>query len=200
MTADGDGDGDGKTRCLDVVRYTVAAVVTVLIITVIVVAIKVVLRPQSLNLSVVGGAVSSTPQPLANIVYLNVKLRAENPSDRARIYFLDITTYLFNDKMVAASSSAPEEDCFISLNPSDIVVAQQMGALSSSSAQRNEDVLDHFHFDMLYTKRQVIGDAAMRVDGRLVTKVRSGMNRTSPLVTYLCWPLVVGGCRESDAR
>jgi hypothetical protein len=68
-----------------------------------------------------------------------------------------------------------------------------MGALSSSSAQGNEDVLDHFHFDMLYTKRQVIGDVAMRVDGRLVTEVRSGMNRTSQLVTYLCWPLVVGG-------
>jgi hypothetical protein len=126
MTADGDGDGDGdgKTRCLDVVRYTVAAVVTVLIVTVIVVAIKVVLRPQSLSLSVVGGAVSSTPQSPANIVYLDVKLRAENPSGRARIYFLDITAYLFDDKTVAASSSTPDEDCFISLDPSDIVVAQ----------------------------------------------------------------------------
>nr|TKW19331.1 hypothetical protein SEVIR_4G013200v2 [Setaria viridis] len=173
----------------------VAAVVTVLIITVIVVAIKVVLRPESLSLSVVGGVVSSTPQPAANIVHLGVKLRAENPSGRARMYFFNITAYLFDNKTVAAATADPEEDCRILFTPDDVAVAQQMAVVSVSDVQGKDDpaVMDHFHFDMLYTKRQVITDVAMRVEGRLVTEVRSGINRTSQLVTYLCWPLVVGG-------
>nr|CAB3469278.1 unnamed protein product [Digitaria exilis] len=55
MTTTGGGSGDGEKsmsfRCLDVARYVVAAAVTVLIMAVIVNAVKVVLRPESLQLS-----------------------------------------------------------------------------------------------------------------------------------------------------
>ena len=94
-----DGDDDGKTsafRCLDAARYTVAAVVTVLIVAVVVTSLKVVLRPQSLRLSVVDGAVYSTPHPASEAVTLQLNLRAENPSGRARMYFLNVTAYLFD--------------------------------------------------------------------------------------------------------
>ena len=94
-----DGDDDGKTsafRCLDAARYTVAAVVTVLIIAVVVTSLKVVLRPESLRLSVVDGVVYSTPLPASEAVTLQLNLRAENPSGRARMYFLNVTAYLFD--------------------------------------------------------------------------------------------------------
>ena len=199
MTADEDGDG-GKTRWLDAVRYTVAAVVTVLIVTVIVVAIKVVLRPESLRLSVVGGFVSSTPRPGATAaVELNVKLQAENPSGRARIYFLNITAYLFDNKTLAASTADPEQDCIINFGRPDFAVAQQMAVffVMSVLGENETTIMDPNYFGMLYTKRRTISEVVMRVDGRLVTEVRSGANTTSHLATYYCWPLVVG---EDEAR
>ncbi|CAD6341318.1 unnamed protein product [Miscanthus lutarioriparius] len=54
--------------------------VTVLIVAVVVTSLKVVLRPESLRLSVVDGVVYSTPQPASEAVTLQLNLRAENPS------------------------------------------------------------------------------------------------------------------------
>ncbi|OEL28215.1 hypothetical protein BAE44_0010767 [Dichanthelium oligosanthes] len=206
MREDGDGGGgcgeNSAFRWLDAVRYTVATVVTLLILTVIVVAIKVVLRPESLRLSVIGGSVSSTPLPGANaVVALRVQLRAENPSGRVRMYFFNITAYLFDNVTLAASTSDPEEDCSILFNPADMAVAQQMGAVAAWDAEGVDDpgVMNPVYFDVLYRKRRAISDVAMRVDGRLVTEVRSGINRTSHLATYYCWPLLVGGSPGDEA-
>ncbi|CAN6179658.1 unnamed protein product [Urochloa humidicola] len=207
MSSDEDsGDKSTTFRCLDAVRYTVATVVTLLIVTVIVVSIKAVLRPESLQLSVVGGAVSSTPLPggaNAAEVILDVKLRAENPSGRAHMYFFSITAYLFDNK-TQASTPTPDKDCFIMLQPSpadgDIALAQQMGAFSAWRALGKNDssVMDLSYFDMLYRERRTISDVTMRVDGSLVTEVSSRINRTSHLATYYCWPLVVVGNPAND--
>ena len=48
----------------------VAAVVTVLIVAVVVTTLKVVLYPESLRLSIVDGAVYSTPHPAREVVIL----------------------------------------------------------------------------------------------------------------------------------
>ncbi|CAN6179664.1 unnamed protein product [Urochloa humidicola] len=205
MSSDEDsGDKSTTFRCLDAVRYTVATVVTLLIVTVIVVSIKVVLRPESLQLSVVGGAVSSTPLPggaNAAEVILDVKLRAENPSGRAHMYFFSITAYLFDNK-TQASTPTPDKDCFIMLQPSpdgDFAVAQQMGMISAWYVEGKNDsnVMDLSYFDMLYRERRTISDVTMRVDGSLVTEVSSMINRTH-LATYYCWPLVVVGNPADD--
>ncbi|TVU30375.1 hypothetical protein EJB05_21991, partial [Eragrostis curvula] len=187
--------GGGSTfRWLDAARYAVAAVLTVLIVAVIVNAIKVVLRPDSLRLWVVEGAVSSTPLPPEEAVTLGLNLRAENPSGRVRMYLLNITAYLFNNKTVE-STTEPADDCIIFFRPGDVAVAQQVAVdtITQVNGTNDDAVMDPFYFDILYAERSVIRDAAMRVEGTLVTEVRSGINRTRPGTTYYCWPLVVGG-------
>src|SRR5438045_3001183 len=105
MAADGDGDGEKPPfRWLDAAMYVVASVVTVLIVAVIVNAIKVVLRPESLLLSVDRGTVFVKMASPDLQFYLN--LQEDNPSGRVRMYFVNVTAYLF-DKDTPASSSNP---------------------------------------------------------------------------------------------
>jgi len=194
-----DGDDDGKTsafRCLDAARYTVAAVVTVLIVAVVVTSLKVVLRPESLRLSVVDGAVYSTPQPPSEAVTLQLNLRAENPSGRARMYFLNVTAYLF-DGATPASTPTPDEDCIIFFNPTDGAVRQEMAVdlMTSVEATNDPGVMNQTYFELLYADGRVIGDMTLRVDGSLVTEVSSGFNMTRLQVTYYCRPLLVGGSK-----
>jgi hypothetical protein len=200
-----DGDDDGKTsafRCLDAARYTLAAVVTVLIVAVVVTSLKVVLRPESLRLSVVDGAVYSTPQPASEAVTLQLNLRAENPSGRARMYFLNVTAYLF-DGATPASTPKPDEDCIIFFNPTDEAVRQEMAVdlMTSVEATNDPGVMNQTYFELLYAKGGggVIGDMTLRVDGTLVTEVSSGFNMTRLQVTYYCRPLLVGGSKGGEA-
>jgi len=164
-----DGDDDGKTsafRCLDAARYTVAAVVTVLIIAVVVTSLKVVLRPESLRLSVVDGVVYSTPLPASEAVTLQLNLRAENPSGRARMYFLNVTAYLF-DGATPASTPTPDEDCIIFFNPTDGAVRQEMAVdlMTSVEATNDPAVMNQTYFELLYYTKGgvgVIGDMTLR--------------------------------------
>ena len=96
MTTDGEGGGEkSKFRWLDAARYAVAAAVTVLIMVVIVNAVKVVLRPDSLQLSVDKGSIFTAQYPPQLIMEL--KLRAQNPSGRVRMYYVGVTGYLFDN-------------------------------------------------------------------------------------------------------
>ncbi|KAJ1257680.1 hypothetical protein BS78_10G015700 [Paspalum vaginatum] len=187
----------GSFRCLDAARYTVAAVVTVLIVTVIVIAMKLLLRPESLRLSVVGGAVYTTRRPAADqkAVTLALNLRAENPSGRARVYLLNVTAYLF-DNATQASTPTPEDDSFTFFTLVDEAVRQQLAVDAVTSVDATEDSMDPAHLDALCAEGGgVIADAALRVDGSVVTEVRSGVNLTR-LATYFCWPLLVGGKQQ----
>ncbi|CAD6341442.1 unnamed protein product [Miscanthus lutarioriparius] len=164
-----DGDDDGKTsafRCQDAARYTVAAVVTVLIVAVVVTSLKVVLRPESLRLSVVDGVVYSTPLPASEAVTLQLNLRAENPSGRARMYFLNVTAYLF-DGATPASTPTPDEDCIIFFNPTDEAVRQPAGDGGGLDDERGGDERPWRHEPDL---------------------LRAA-------VTYYCRPLLVGGSK-----
>ncbi|KAL6606526.1 hypothetical protein ACP70R_042179 [Stipagrostis hirtigluma subsp. patula] len=185
------GEKPTLRRWLNAARYAVAAVVFVLVVVVIVHAIKVVLRPDTLRLSVVGGSVSSTPSPASGNVSLGLTLRAENPSGRVRMYLLDITLYLF-DNTTPASTPTPEDDSIVFFRPPAVALAQQMAADSACSTVGTDGNMNPPYFDVLYARRDTIGDVTLRVDGRLVTEVRSGINRTQ-LAKFLCFPLVVGG-------
>ncbi|TVU04301.1 hypothetical protein EJB05_50127, partial [Eragrostis curvula] len=196
---EGDGGSEKSAfRWLNAARFAVAAVVIVLIVVVIVNAIKVVLRPDTLRLSVVGGSVYSTPLPADQAaVALDLTLRAENPSGRVRMYFLNITIYLFNNT-TPASTSKPFDDSIIAFQAVDEVVAQQMSADSACKVEATNDDMTSPYFDMLYAKRDIITDVTMRVDGKIVTEVRSGINRTN-LAMFYCWPLFVGGYPGDEA-
>ncbi|CAD6343037.1 unnamed protein product [Miscanthus lutarioriparius] len=152
-----DGDNDGKTsafQCLTAARYTVAAVVTVLIVAVVVTSLKVVLRPESLRLSVVDGAVYSTPHPASEAVTMQLNLRADNPSGRARMYFLNVTAYLF-DSATPATTPKPDEDCIIFFNPTDRAVRQEMAVdlMTSVEATNDPGVMNQTYFELLYNTK-----------------------------------------------
>ncbi|KAL6861614.1 hypothetical protein ACP4OV_017314 [Aristida adscensionis] len=196
-TADGDAAGEKSTfRCLDAARYAVAAVVTVFIVAVVGNAIRVVLRPDTLRLAA-GGAVSSTPDPASHAVLLSLTLRTDNPSDRVRMYFVNLSAYLFDSNTTAATAN-PGDDSFIVFPLPDLVVRQQVStSVDSSVLGQNENMNPPF-FDMLYAERETIAGVTLRVDGDLVTEVRSGINRTRQR-SYYCWPLVVVGGDQGAA-
>jgi hypothetical protein len=88
---------------------------------------------------------SSSPPMLV----LQLGLRADDPAGRARMYYVDITGYLF-DKNVSASSSHPSSDCIVSFRVKDKVVAQQKAVVASVNikAQRTRN-MDGSYFDLL---------------------------------------------------
>jgi len=208
MEADGESEVQKRSRFrwIDAARYAVASVVAVLIISVIVNAIEIVLRPESLSLSVIGGAMFARPAPQTQppppeptlLFYLD--LRARNPSGRARMYYLNITVYLF-DNSTSPLSPRPEPDSIIYFFLIDTAL-DQLGKVDMLKEVREKRRLTmaEFWFDMLYGRTgAAIADVTMRVDGVLVTELRSGFNVTRR-ATYLCEPLVVvAGDRGDDA-
>ncbi|WVZ82826.1 hypothetical protein U9M48_030042 [Paspalum notatum var. saurae] len=208
MTAAANEDGGdsekSRFRCLDAARYVVAAAVTVLILAVIVTAIKVVLRLDSLQISVHNRSINtipimSPPEPEAALV-LELQLRGENPSGRVRMYYLNITAYLFDNTTSASASTDPESDSVLFFKlPKDIAVLQQEAVDSSLNTNPpvKKNMMDPLYFDMLYNGSR-FSDMTLRLDGNLVTEVTSEFNRTRP-TTYYCEQLLVGGNPNDDA-
>lgn len=206
--AAGDGEEPGSFRWRDLARYAVAAVVTLVIIAVVVKAIKVVFRPDSLRLSILGGSVYTTPllsspspspSPQASSraaepsLSFSFNLRAENPSGRVRMYYLDIIAYLFNSS-TPATTPTPMAECLVPFNIKDTLVKQTLyvDIIKQVTVQRDPEAIMLFAFDALYKTGGTIKDVTMRVDGTLVTEIRSGFNTTPQLVSYYCRQLVVG--------
>ncbi|KAL6861609.1 hypothetical protein ACP4OV_017309 [Aristida adscensionis] len=204
MAADGDGDGDGEKsywfRFMDVARYAVALVVTALIVTVIVKAIKVVLRPSPLLLSVDRGTVFMTrdhhESPPHLVFYLNLIMY--NPNSRASMYFVGVTVYLF-DKDMPASSQNPTKDSFIYFPIEDTeVMPHGIGVHYNLLVNGTRGVVTPSVFDTLMRKG-AMSDVTMRVEGSLMTQVSfTAVNKTHP-VTYYCSPLLVGGDQDDAA-
>ncbi|OEL23039.1 hypothetical protein BAE44_0015942 [Dichanthelium oligosanthes] len=200
MTADG-GEGDGEKsrfRCLDAARYVFAAAVTVLIMVVVVNAIKVVLRPESLQLSVAGGSLSTAQlkPPPEEVLGVELNLRAQNPSGRSRMYYLNIRAYLFDKNTSASASSKPEYESIITFIPSDIAVVQQEAVDSLVSMKLKKRQVDPSYFGMLYNGSR-FSDMTLRLDGDLITEVTSEFNKTRP-TSYYCEQLLVGGKNSDD--
>ncbi|RCV19915.1 hypothetical protein SETIT_4G014700v2 [Setaria italica] len=204
MAAAVDGGGDGENpaafRCIDAVRYTVALVVTVLIVSVIVNAIKFVLRSDPLHISVVGGLVSTvklSPPPPPSLT-LEFNLRAQNPSGRARMYYVNITAYFF-DSNTSASTTDPVYDSMVYLKPKkipDIVVSEQLAVDSFVSVKVTNGSMP-VYFDPLYGGEHM-RDVTLRLDGNLTTEVLYGTTNTRP-TTYYCEKLLLGGSKDDEA-
>ena len=197
MTADGEGGGEkSKFRWLDAARYAVAAAVTVLIMAVIVNAVKVVLRPDSLQLSVDKGSIFTAQYPPQLIMEL--KLRAQNPSGRVRMYYVGVTGYLFDNTTSASASLDPGYDSVVIFKPKDMAVVQQE-ALDCSLCMKvvREKQMDPSHFDVLYNGSS-FSDMTLRLDGDLITEVTSELNMTRR-TTYYCEELLVGGNGDDEA-
>ncbi|CAN6171606.1 unnamed protein product [Urochloa humidicola] len=201
--AAGNGEKSAGFRWLDAVRYAVAAVMTVLIIAVVANAIKVVLRPDSMTLAVLGGSVGTTrasSPPPALTFYLS--LRARNPSDRVRMYFFDIVVYLFDNSTAATTTPTPLTDCFFSFNLENMTLPQMEFAdrMKVSYTTRDPEVITPTAFDALYKTGGTIKDATMRVDGSFITEIRSGYNTSARNVTYYCRQLVVSLYDEASMK
>ncbi|CAN6208955.1 unnamed protein product [Urochloa humidicola] len=188
------GDDGEKSGCrwVDAARYAVAALVTLLIAVVIVKAIKVVLRSEPLQLWVAGGSVSAVaiPQPAEAAVSLGLSIWAQNPSDRARMYFLNITGYLF-DKNTSASTSDPGFDSMIVIPAKDIVAVQLEAVESALQVTAKKGGMTPESFGLLYNGGSM-SDVTLRLDGNLITEVTSELNKTRR-ATYYCEQLLVGG-------
>ncbi|CAN6215352.1 unnamed protein product [Urochloa humidicola] len=191
--AAGGADGE-KSGCwwVDAARYAVAAVVTLLIVVVIVKAIKVVLRPEPLQLWVAGGSVSAVaiPPPPTEMVKLGLNIWAQNPSDRVRMYFLNITGYLF-DKNTSAAAADPGFDSMVEFPVKDIVAVQLEGLESVLQMDVSNRSMTPESFDILYNGGSM-SDVTLRLDGNLFTEVTSELNKTRR-ATYYCEQLLVGG-------
>ncbi|CAL5050518.1 unnamed protein product [Urochloa decumbens] len=190
------GGSDGEKsgfRWVDAARYAVAAVVTLLIAVVIVKAIKVVLRPEPLQLWVAGGSVSAVaiPPPPTEMVTLGLSIWAQNPSDRVRMYFLNITAYLFDKNTSAAASLDPEFDSMIFFQAKDDIVAVQLEAVESVLQMNAKKTHIPDYFELLYNGGSM-SDVTLRLDGNLITEVTSEVNKTRR-ATYYCEQLLVGG-------
>ncbi|CAN6172237.1 unnamed protein product [Urochloa humidicola] len=201
----GEGEGDAGSekspfRGIDAVRYTVAAVVLVLIVAVIVNAIKLVLRPESPSLSVVGGTVFVTRLQPPPSLQLNLNLRAHNPSGRAHMYFFNITAYLF-DSNTSASAPDPGPGSFIySPLPGADMALQPLRTtdnLAQLSATRDE--MTEPFFDELYNNGNSLASitgVTVRLDGVLVTEV--AVNNATRTTTYYCSPVLVVRANQGD--
>ena len=123
----------------------------------------VILFHQHLRLSVVDGAVYSTPQPANEAVTLQLNLRAENPSGRGRgrMYFLNVTAYFFHGA-TPASTPTPEDDCIIFFNPTDETVRQEMAVdlMTSVEATNDPAVMNQTYFELLTTPRVALASSA----------------------------------------
>ena len=197
MTTDGEGGGEkSKFRWLDAARYAVAAAVTVLIMAVIVNAVKVVLRPDSLQLSVDKGSIFTAQYPPQ--LTMELKLRAQNPSGRVRMYYVGVTGYLFDNTTSASASLDPGYDSVVIFKPKDMAVVQQE-ALDCSLGMKvvREKQMDPSHFDVLYNGSS-FSDMTLRLDGDLITEVTSELNMTRR-TTYYCEELLVGGNGDNEA-
>ncbi|CAL5045409.1 unnamed protein product [Urochloa decumbens] len=200
----GEGDGNGEKsafRWIDAARYTVAAVVLVLIVAVIVNAIKLVLRPEPLSLSIVGGTVFvrrlQPPPPPASLEF-DLNLRAKNPSGRAHMYFRDIVGYLFDSNMSAAAAD-PGPGSFIYSPLSDMAVLP-LGTMDNfAQVNGTRALMTESYFDELYNGNSSasIRGVTVRLDGVVVTEV--AVKDTTRNTTYYCGPVLVVRGDPSDA-
>ncbi|KAJ1257717.1 hypothetical protein BS78_10G017900 [Paspalum vaginatum] len=200
--ADGEDGGGEKSafRCIDVVRFAVASVVMVLIVSVIVNAIQVLLRPESLSLSVVRGTVSlrRTKPPASPVLIFDMDVRGDNPSGRARMYYLHVVGFLL-DNNTSPLTSTPGLESIIYFGLNDKVVPQlgKVDMLKEVNVTRGKDISEDW-FDRLYGSTDAaVAGVTLRLKGVLATEIY-GLNKTRP-VTHLCGPLLVGGDPDDEA-
>nr|BAK06840.1 predicted protein [Hordeum vulgare subsp. vulgare] len=197
-----DGEEKSVFRCLDAVRYVVAAVVTVLIVTVIVYAITVVFRPGNLHLGVVGGSVSVSTSGGERLrrpfnasfhgdnLTFSFTVRAFNPSGRVSIYYRAITAMLKSNL-----SSSP----FLYLKLPDMALGPQVMVDTNLLMNTFVQDTDQAYYFNLLGNGSSIDDVLIVLNGSRFDEVNSGhyTNVKEPDV-YYCSHITVGGDKEDD--
>ncbi|CAL5045416.1 unnamed protein product [Urochloa decumbens] len=193
----GDGGEEEKApfRWLDAARYAAASVVTVLIITVIVKAARVVIVPDSLYVSVVQGSIFVRRDvQVPPTLLFDLNLRIDNPRRHARMYYTNVTAYLF-DNDTPPSTLHPGPDSFVYFPQADQAVKQLEEVNYGLQLSATREVMTEFFFDLLYNNDSArMNGVTMRLDTRLITEgIATKFNSTSSrrVVRYYCWPLVV---------
>ncbi|KAJ1257708.1 hypothetical protein BS78_10G017000 [Paspalum vaginatum] len=196
----GEGEGEGERGCAfrwtDAARYVVASVVTVLIVVVIVDAVMV-FHHKSLYLSVPGGSVFiNEVQQLREDIDFVMTIRAQKPSGIARMYYINVTGYLFDSNISASASLQPGRDSIVYFPLHDMILEQQVteDIFKTVTASKGRSI-DTPYFDQLKEGRLIIEDATLRLDGTLITQAASSsdVNTTdNGTSTFYCRPLVVG--------
>lgn len=181
-------------RCLlAAARYAAASVMTVLILIVMVKAVKVLLQPVSLSLSVAQGCMFVRRFDKPELLEFQFSVKVVIPRSGARTYFRNITAYMF-DKDTPALTSTPGPDSVIFFHLDDVMVPPQQQVVSEvmQSSRLGRDYVALSFFDLLYNRphNDIVSDMTMRLDSNVsqVTST-STYNRAT---TYICWPLVVG--------
>lgn len=201
--AAGDDDVDATEkstfRCLDAARWVVAAAVMVVIVAVTAYAFKVVFRPGTLSLSIVGGSVaverihSSNSSSSSQNLTFTYSLHAMNPSGRIRIYYTNIRAKL------KAINSTKDDNSFLVLVLPDVALAPQSAVdtfLKMTTAARAPFQEEYFR---KLGNGTSIDKAWIELNGTLVVENFSGHNMTPVASTlYYCWPIVVLGGDEDD--
>ncbi|PUZ46623.1 hypothetical protein GQ55_7G096300 [Panicum hallii var. hallii] len=213
MEADGGGgDKPSRLQCLNVTRYVVAAVMTVLVVGVTFSTVKLLivyrrLHRDPLYLSVVRGTVyvrraPATHSPAALAFYIGVRVS----SARAINYFhVNGKAYLFDGNAPPPRSSA----AIVVSSDSDQgrpakAVQQEAQYYFLMEVKATRGTMNASYFDALYGGGGGGGSlnilTSLRLEGTFVTELRSGGNTTYPRSTYDCWPLIVTEDSNEAAR
>ncbi|KAL6861622.1 hypothetical protein ACP4OV_017322 [Aristida adscensionis] len=191
--AGGEGNKTPSFRWLRAARCAVATAVTAVIVVVIVNAVAVLLRPDSLSITILRGTVfvRRVPRPPPATLLFRFNFRAANPSGRARMYYVNATAFLF-DKDTPAWSASPDNDSVVATNLRDEPVQQQGTVEALTQIAAGEEVIKPGYFRRLmrYNGAGMPG-FTLRLQGSLITEIRSGYNTTPHWTVYYCGPLLL---------
>uniref|UniRef100_A0A0E0HK40 Uncharacterized protein n=1 Tax=Oryza nivara TaxID=4536 RepID=A0A0E0HK40_ORYNI len=189
--------GDGKCTkfpWLGVARYAVTAVLAATVAATVVQAIRMVLRPVELDLSVTNGAVSvERPESpsAASLVKYKVTLRAYNPSGRAVVHF-------GGDNLVRLIYGAAAQTELAAFTLPAFVVPQQESHYVTKSAFLNASALPASLAARLYDGEtdqvvvQAVASLSFTIGGaRGVSAGKRGHN-----FTFHCWPVSISSYYE----
>ncbi|RLM65212.1 hypothetical protein C2845_PM16G04440 [Panicum miliaceum] len=221
MEADGGGgDKPSRLQCLNVTRYVVAAVMTVLVVGVTFSTVNLLIvyrrfHRDPLYLSVVRGTVyvrraPATHSPPALAFYIGVRVS----SARAINYFhANGTAYLFDGNAPPPRSSKDLERAAAIVVSSDSdqgrpakAVQQEAQYYFLMEVKATRGTMKASYFDALYGGGGGGGGSSLniltslRLEGTFVTELRSGGNTIYPWSTYDCWPLIVTEDSNEAAR
>ncbi|PAN37587.1 hypothetical protein PAHAL_7G104000 [Panicum hallii] len=211
MEADGGGgDKPSRLQCLNVTRYVVAAVMTVLVVGVTFSTVNLLIvnrrfHRDPLYLSVVRGTVyvrraPATHSPAALAFYIGVRVS----SARAINYFhVNGTAYLFEGNAPRSYAAIVVSSDSDRGRPAK-AVQQEAQYYFLMEVKATRGTMNASYFDALYGGGGGDGSlnilTSLRLEGKFVTELRSGGNTTYPWSTYNCWPLIVTEDSNEAAR
>lgn len=176
-----------RFRWLDLVRYAAAGVVASLAVAVLVGAVLEVLRPDELDISVAHGSVLAEAQ--AKSIKIRIHLFASNPSGRAAIRFVNISTTIAADgndvpMHTRRNFSIPLGD-LESLAPLDAI-----GWLAAKSMKAPMEEMGGYFVSKLADGKSIA--VTMLIQGIRITQVGRVSTTQDKVITYTCLGITLG--------